>query len=191
MMRGLLHVGHVGLALFAGVCALGCVGSHDVLLAPDGGFLEAILGDGGVVAGAVPSDAAPSTTPTGEAPTGESPTGQAPAAGCVDCQGADLLGAVQLPSCCTAETRCGLDLEMLAGMALCLERDAPGTPDAACPSAMVMGVALPGCCRPDGTCGVQSLLVPLGCVSGSLLAGLLGGGGDGGDGGGASMRCGN
>ena len=82
-----------------------------------------------------------------------------------------------LPPCCTDTNVCGLDLSATAGQPACIERDAPGVEDAACPAAMVGGglLTFPGCCRPDGTCGVLVDLVPLGCVDGELANMLPGG----------------
>jgi hypothetical protein len=76
--------------------------------------------------------------------------------------------------CCTNSGRCGLDLGTAAtaiGISPgCQQLNQPGTIDYGCPSLaqIVMTTApdFPGCCRPDGTCGVaiNTPEVPFGCV---------------------------
>jgi hypothetical protein len=85
----------------------------------------------------------------------------------------------ETPGCCTDEDRCGLDFSAL-GLNECLERNAPGPVDSACPEASVFGlITFPGCCARDNMCGllVDSFL-PLGCLSGETdipIPGLSGG----------------
>lgn len=156
-----------------------CTQSHPV----SGTLLDGALGTG-----VLPDAGASFDGPDAASPApGSSATGS-PGLGCVDCQGADLFGLVQFPACCTADKKCGLDFAMVAGAPLCVERDAPGGVDPTCPATMVSMFTLPGCCRPDGTCGALSALVPLGCIGGEI-AGLLPGGGGGGSAGSAPMTC--
>jgi hypothetical protein len=160
----------------AAVALAACADSHLVSGLPDGGMAPSrapvpIATDrDGSVDGMDPSGGGGSSGST----TGEPVAG---GIGCISCQPASVFGLLSFPACCTADDQCGLDFEMLAGGPLCIERDAPGTPDSTCPMTMVMGFPLPGCCRPDATCGVQVTLVPLGCISGAIASLLPGGGG--------------
>lgn len=84
------------------------------------------------------------------------------------CEGASSLFG-ETPGCCTDEDRCGLDFSAL-GLEECLERDAPGPVDSACPATSVLGLLnFPGCCARGGVCGrlVDSFL-PLGCLPGDV-----------------------
>ena len=58
---------------------------------------------------------------------------------------------------------------------LCLPQNAPGNDTLACPEVDFMGITtIPGCCKPDGTCGIViTMLAPLGCVSASAVAPAL------------------
>jgi hypothetical protein len=71
-------------------------------------------------------------------------------------------------ACCAsvADSKCGF-VELNS----CLETAQPGALDPACPTlpATPLGT-LPGCCRPDGTCGVFDESLGLGCVSVPLLS---------------------
>lgn len=160
---------------------IACTESHAV----GGTLLDGAISLGNVADGDVSLDGADAATPD----PGSSATGS-PGAGCFDCQGADLLGFLQFPPCCTTDDKCGLDFSALAGTPLCMERDAPGSAEPRCPSVMVSTFLLPGCCRPDRTCGVVSTLIPLGCISGDIATLLPGGGGGSGQGGAAApMTC--
>lgn len=174
-VRGLVRGAPWALAWGAFVA---CTESHAVT----GTLFDAAIGTGGGADG----DAALVGNDAATADPGSNTTGT-PALGCVDCQGADLLGLVQFPSCCTTDSKCGLDFAAVAGMPLCLERDAPGNADPTCPAAMASMFSLPGCCRPDGTCGALSTLVPLGCISSDIASLLPGAGGGGGNG--ATQTC--
>jgi hypothetical protein len=68
-----------------------------------------------------------------------------------------------LRPCCRglAAAECGLTF---GGGNLCLPRDAPGQPDTECMAITTGGMRLPGCCRPDGRCGVMAGATELGCV---------------------------
>jgi hypothetical protein len=78
------------------------------------------------------------------------------------------------PGCCTNSGRCGLDLSGVAGSVGigpgCQQLNQPGYIDHSCPSlAQIIGQTgpdFPGCCRPDGTCGVAVSApgLSLGCV---------------------------
>jgi hypothetical protein len=79
-----------------------------------------------------------------------------------------------LTECCTFAGRCGVDFSSfgsILGIApVCQQFNQPGTIDYSCPSTGTLVGAgapdFPGCCRPDGTCGValNNSLVSLGCV---------------------------
>ena len=58
----------------------------------------------------------------------------------------------------------------------------PGVVDSTCPTVNVMGIALPGCCRPNGLCGVSVSVISLGCNDPTLVGGAPAGpcGADGG-----------
>jgi hypothetical protein len=98
---------------------------------------------------------------------------------------------VPLNACCLPDNSCGgfPDLSGLGagfpGMAPptpagggggCLDLS-PGTPDPSCPSQMVMGISLSGCCSKAGKCGVDLSIGGLGCNSLTALGGLGGLGG--------------
>jgi hypothetical protein len=82
--------------------------------------------------------------------------------------------AQPVPGCCTNSGRCGLDLTSVASTIGippgCQQLNQPGTVDYSCPSlAQILGTAapdFPGCCRPDGTCGVVMSMpgLSLGCI---------------------------
>jgi len=101
---------------------------------------------------------------------GDMPDAAPPAPTCnpTECEGASsLFGAT--PGCCTDEDRCGLDFSAL-GLNECLERDAPGPVDSACPETSVFGfLNFPGCCARGGICGRQlDSFLPLGCLPGDV-----------------------
>jgi hypothetical protein len=72
---------------------------------------------------------------------------------------------------------CGLDPAPLFGPGLpitCVESNQPGQLDSNCPTHAPAGppwngVTLPGCCRPDGKCGVQDGVTMLGCIEQNLF----------------------
>jgi len=66
-------------------------------------------------------------------------------------------------SCCTEEGRCGLVLPNLGPQ--CVELNQPGTVDSECPPLEGPSFNLPGCCRPEGHCGVLESVLPLGCIA--------------------------
>ena len=86
--------------------------------------------------------------------------------------------ALTLPGCCPASSaeHCGVDATFVAknyGLSLgCLEFDAPGAPDASCPSVDVPipergNTTLPGCRTRSGRCGYEidvPDVINLGCV---------------------------
>lgn len=88
-----------------------------------------------------------------------------------------LVGDILVPPCCpdTAEPSCGLELEPVTGFmplqAGCAALEQPGNRDTSCPDVFFNDPTelreLPGCCTPEGTCGVVanlSLLSDFGCV---------------------------
>lgn len=82
--------------------------------------------------------------------------------------------------CCTDEGACGVGSGALFGGA-CFERNQEGTPSDECPygsvyiyydfgSEIVVADGFPGCCRPDGQCGLDtSRTFGAGCVERSEL----------------------
>lgn len=93
-----------------------------------------------------------------------------------------LVGDMVVPPCCPegSSDRCGLDLSLVSGFMPvvdeCVEIDQPGNLDSACPGVLFDDPTerrdLPGCCTPEGTCGVWadlSLLADFGCVEPSEL----------------------
>ena len=64
--------------------------------------------------------------------------------------------------CCTEAGKCGLVLPNVGPE--CVELNQPGTVDSECPSLEAPGFSFPGCCRPDGNCGVLESVLPLGCI---------------------------
>jgi hypothetical protein len=48
----------------------------------------------------------------------------------------------------------------------------PGMANSRCPTVSVMGISLPGCCRPNGMCGVNLQVVSLGCNDPVLVGGM-------------------
>ena len=93
---------------------------------------------------------------------------------CSPCPPAMGIGGA-LEACCTADNQCGVDVTMLTGTAMCVQQNGPGAQSSECPTGDYMGfVSVPGCCKPDGTCGVViQQLAPLGCVSVDALGGLI------------------
>jgi hypothetical protein len=99
--------------------------------------------------------------------------------GAQTCEGFRIgLAAITLPGCCptTSSDRCGIDTRFVAknyGLSLgCLEFDAPGVRDSACPSAEVPipergSATLTGCRTRNGRCGYEVDIpdvIDLGCV---------------------------
>lgn len=94
-----------------------------------------------------------------------------PGPGCVNCQPAPMTPFGDLPPCCTATNRCGLDTSP-GGVPGCVERDAAGVTDPSCPD-WVGSVTRPGCCRYDGMCGAMFMMTPFGCANDPAAATLL------------------
>ena len=83
---------------------------------------------------------------------------------------------IAAPCCAGGGTACGLDPERLFGSVMvdCVELGQPGVPHASCPAheppqPPYDGTSLPGCCRPDGSCGLQDDITGLGCIEASLF----------------------
>jgi len=89
--------------------------------------------------------------------------------GAETCDSEAVAGLYHINPCCAADSACGLDTTFLAAVGaqfseVCQAHDQPGTDEGSCPAVTglmvpVQGVplpleAFPGCCRPDGTCGV-------------------------------------
>jgi len=113
----------------------------------------------------------------------DAPSGQPIACGANMCS-PPAGGIIPLTPCCLPDNSCGASLGALGmmggapgagdagGGGGCLDTTA-GTMDPSCPSQMVMGFPLTGCCSKAGVCGFDLSMVGLGCNS---FAGGLGGG---------------
>lgn len=128
----------------------------------------------------------------GSTTTGAGDTG-APSSAPVVCGGttcsAPSGAIIPLAACCQADNTCGATFSAgglgglggaAGGAALpdgglpCLDTSA-GTTDSTCPSQMLMGISLPGCCTKTSVCGTNLSMIGLGCNSlGALLGGLGG-----------------
>lgn len=89
----------------------------------------------------------------------------------------------QAESCCVGD-KCGITSSFLGGQ--CIELNQPGQLDPTCPEQSIQGFTLPGCCKPNGFCGVMDSFIGLGCVDPSPFTGqqpIPCGGGTGGAGG--------
>ena len=114
-------------------------------------------------------DAGDDSGPVEDSGTEEDSGEPAPPASC-DLGSCDPAPSLPVPipieSCCDGD-KCGLDI---AGQG-CLERDQPGEIDPDCPDVDLSAIfpapfplpPLPGCCRPDGTCGGFEDTVGFGC----------------------------
>jgi hypothetical protein len=89
----------------------------------------------------------------------------------------------QVDSCCVGD-KCGITSSFLGSQ--CIELNQPGQPDPSCPPQSIQGFTLPGCCKPNGMCGVMDSFIGLGCVDPGPFTGqppIPCGGGTGGAGG--------
>jgi len=138
--------------IFALAAPTGCVRFHDV----DGGtpsISQGVDGTGGMAR-------APGTG-------GSSGTNNAGATcNAAMCQPSPL----GFSACCTEDTDvCGLEASKVFAGAGCLEADAPGAIDSACPAGNLTisgsSVAARGCCRDDNTCGLMDTVAGLGCTA--------------------------
>ena len=88
-------------------------------------------------------------------------------------------GLVPLSPCCLPDNGCGATFgsalamftDAAGGASTCVNT-AVGTPDPACPSQLVMGMMLAGCCSVSGSCGVNLSAAGLGCNPLTALASL-------------------
>jgi hypothetical protein len=113
----------------------------------------------------------------------DAPSGQPIACGANMCS-PPAGGIIPLTPCCLPDNSCGASLGAFGmmggapgagdagGGGGCLDTTA-GTMDPSCPSQMVMGFPLTGCCSKASVCGFDLSMVGLGCNS---FAGGLGGG---------------
>ncbi|MGH7438944.1 MAG: hypothetical protein ACRENE_24925 [Polyangiaceae bacterium] len=86
-------------------------------------------------------------------------------------------GLVTLSPCCLPDETCGATFGLAmftdaAGAASNCVDTAAGTPDDTCPSQMVMGRMLAGCCSAKGSCGLDLSIAGLGCNPLSALTSL-------------------
>jgi len=94
----------------------------------------------------------------------------------------DLTGGLGLPgvglnleTCCVNAFTCGA---REVGTTFCVDAFSVGTPDPACPSGTLSGsfpLAVGGCCRDDGRCGLDGTLFGLACVPRENTPPALGG----------------
>jgi hypothetical protein len=145
-------------------------------------------GDGGPAnAGAGGADGGPSNAAAGGADSGalsSYSSGGAVGAGgaaptftdgpCGSCENVVAEG-ITFVGCCLPDGACGVNSANAVGWTSgsnhtrgipdgCLPRDQIGVPDTTCPGQFAPIVDMPGCCRPDGTCGVEIGILHLGCV---------------------------
>ncbi|MDH5674386.1 MAG: PKD domain-containing protein [Myxococcales bacterium] len=116
--------------------------------------------DSVVIAVGVPIDQGPASVDAGD--SADDDGGAAAAGGDVVCNGetcAPVVGATgELPACCDMDSGggCGAQVSM-TDPSDCEAINQPGDLDPSCPPAMsVIGTEVPGCCKPDGKCGVMS-----------------------------------
>jgi hypothetical protein len=79
------------------------------------------------------------------------------------CMGFTSAAGTMLMPCCDAMEgmACGAITDT---MGTCIARMSPGTADASCPTAQsLLNMPVPGCCKPDGKCGLMSGTL-MGCV---------------------------
>jgi hypothetical protein len=71
-------------------------------------------------------------------------------------------GMMLMPCCDAMEgMACGAIIDMAGS---CVARMSPGAADASCTAEMsILGMAVPGCCKPNGQCGLMSGTL-MGCV---------------------------
>lgn len=92
---------------------------------------------------------------------------------------AATIPGITLSACCTSTNACGgafmLPGAMTGGSggAGCLSTSA-GTAAPYCPSMMMMGIPITGCCTTDGLCGIDLTMIGLGCDTAQSLAGIGG-----------------
>lgn len=90
--------------------------------------------------------------------------------GAETCESSQAALVYYVDPCCAANDACGLDTTFLSLVGAkftdtCQAHDQPGTDEGSCPDATGLTVpyngsdidvdSFPGCCRPDGTCGVE------------------------------------
>lgn len=85
-----------------------------------------------------------------------------------------MAATLGLRDCCrgTVGDECGITI---GDGTLCLPRMVPGQTNASCDELRIGGMRLPGCCRPDGRCGVVADGLGLGCVARDEIVPALGG----------------
>jgi hypothetical protein len=167
----------VVLAALLSLGALACVHDVDKLKDPTGGSGTAgtgASGSGSAGSGASGTGGSSGTSGTsGSGGTGGGAAGDGTGGpvsdggieSCAPCADPDpILGGKVLPEACCTGTRgdlCGVRFPMGDR---CFVKNVAGPADTTCPDAMREGVAFPGCCRPDGQCGIVVEQLGLGCV---------------------------
>ena len=192
----------LGLIASAGVGISAC--SSDDEAKPSGtagtgaGATGGASGSSGTGAGGTSGTGAGGTSGTGAGGTGGSGGNQPITCGTKTCQPG---GLGFIPACCIDNSRCGIDppeLTIDGGDLPCTEVDQPGNPDPSCfadagidftdsgldaaqfdASDLLDGgrYTVPGCCRPNGMCGiivsVPQIGLSLGCVDPSEYGSLF------------------
>ena len=187
----------MGTRSFRFALTLGLIAGAGLVISACGSDDEQPQGSGGTGAGATGGTAGSSGRGTGGSsgagPGGASGTGGSSGSGGMGsitcgtrtCQPA---GLGLIPACCIDNSRCGIDppeLVVDGGDLPCTETDQPGTPDPTCFADQGIDLAeagidaagiidggrlnVPGCCRPNGLCGIMITFPPpislnLGCV---------------------------
>lgn len=173
--RALSAAALAALAALGALCALaGCSHDLDALRAErDQAGLRAGKGGSGSGSGGSGSsrDGGASGGGRGGSDAGPAPDagggsgGSASAGPCEPCpELSEQAVTLGLRACCRGATdlECGLTF---GEGTLCLAREVPDQTNDVCPEARMGPLALPGCCRPDGRCGVLAEQVGLGCVA--------------------------
>jgi hypothetical protein len=148
--------------------ALGCTHDLDALQAGGSGGRPGTGGTGGSGGGS-----GSGSSGTGDSGSGGTSSGTGGSGGdagpipeaCEPCDPLPMLAkSLGLNRCCRGPggTECGVSFEVGE---LCLAPMTPGQEDDQCTDVDgPMSVSLPGCCRPDGACGVSAMALDLGCI---------------------------
>ena len=173
-----------GLATVCVLALAACSHDLDALKVPSGGNGSAGQGSGGNGGSgngsAGSGHAGSGASGSGASGSGSSGSGGSAGAGnstaCEPCAAppAILGDTVKPTSCCTGSRgeECG---EKFPAVDRCYALDVPGSQDTTCLALSRGKTTYPGCCRPDGECGVVIDSLNLGCVIRSEVQPVLGG----------------
>src|SRR5438045_2263081 len=134
------------------------------------------------------SDAAPPPPTPSSSSANPSPCGvSVPDAGirtCPNIMFEDPTFGTLLGGCCLDDGTCGVGLGYPAAYLFnnsggiethisggCQPLHQAGTPDSSCPGVSILNLTFPGCCRSDGTCGIDLTRLGAGCAKEEQYAG--------------------